>query len=191
MKIDTIIEEYKEINCPYILKKSIEKLQNSNLDKINLKNLYTLQGFLESDEFKELESKYSYYDLKLNIVGLSGNPFIYNIKEKVFYDKDMNKIDIKDKNKSRYKINRIIEVVCLNNDYFKDLTLKEYIEMMKKYKELHIYLHELVLDYNYGIKVYVLFGENETIVLDDYNMNLMDDDTEFEQKISSINLIQE
>lgn len=188
---DKLIKEYEGIKCPYIFKKNIEQLISDKQDRIFLENDYTLKEFLESNQFRELENKYSFGNLKFTINGLAGNQFICNIKDKKIYDKDMNEIIIPDENKTKYIVGKVVNIICPNDKNFKGVTLKKYIEIIEGAKEFHIYLHELTIDYKYNMKVYIIFGENKTIVLDYDELELIDGDIEFEQKITNINLMQE
>lgn len=174
------IEKYIAIDCPYIYK-TINDDSNKNtngfvIKKINLNNSMTLEAFFNSKEFQELNENYKSCDLKFYLNQPVPQWYTFNIKQKKIFDKDSNEIIIDDKNKSKYTIRRDIEVIYNQSN---NITLRDYIEIIKGNKELYSFLHRVEIDYNNG-DVFILFGENDIVVLDCFGNKIEDDDDGFE-----------
>lgn len=181
-----LIEEYSFINSSYI---------NNLTDKSKRTEMFSksmsINEFFNSEEYKGLEKKYPYCNLLL-YTNSKLKKVIYNMKTKKFYDEDLNEIVLTDKSKSNYMIMRNIDII-FNEEYEpKKLTLREYKNIIENHKELYVFKHEIHIECDEnGLSDYVniIFGERETIVLNDSNDKLVEGKNgEFNQLIIEVNL---
>lgn len=182
-----LTEEYGYINSSYLI---------NNLDKKSKKNEklsknMSINEFLNSEEYKGLEKKYPYCNLLL-YTNSKLKKVIYNMKTKKFYDEDLNEIILTEESKSNYAFGYID--IIFNEEYEpKKLTLSEYINTINKQKELYIFKHEVHIECDEnGLSEYVniIFGERETIVLNDSCDKLEEGKNgEFNKLIIDVNLL--
>lgn len=176
-------EEYKDKYCAYIINNS----DNINMnEKIKISNT-SIKDFLQSQQFFDIEEKYQNCDIKLRIMNKTGY-YMYSIKDKKFYDNELNTIIITGDNQSKYLIRGDIEIIHNMDDIPKSMTLKEYIDIMEDCKVFHIFKHLIHIDNEINDLVTILFGEKEPILLDDNGYKLEDEYTYYDKQIIDINL---
>lgn len=94
-------------------------------------------------------------------------------------------------------INRLKEIRCpyeWDKENIINLNIQEYINIIRNSnsRELHKYVHTVYIDYNKYDCVYILFGEDETLILDVNRNEITNQDLEldglYKHKIKNIYL---
>ncbi len=183
--MEELIKKYKYIGCPYIINQMEKLPEDISLGRPKER---CLNKFIESEEYKEIQSKYKHCILELSVYNKDKNTmskFLIDLKDNEMYDGDYNSLSLNYNN--IYNINSL--KVKIKKEKITEIMLKEYIDIMKKHEELKCFCHEVEIDYNYE-SVWLLFGDSDVIVLDNFpNGNeVQKDDYYYDYKIVQVKL---
>lgn len=176
---EEIIKNYGVVGSDYLINYRIKNRLEYKLVNNVLSKRYTIQTFETSKEYNEIKKQYGNVKIQLKVSNPLNN-IILNVGNMKYYDSDENEIIIRDKNK--YTVHYIS--ILNENNNIERLTLNEYIESVRKVKELQRYKHYLRMDYN-NDEVEIIFGENKVIVTDG-NDEISEDDFIFEKYVDEI-----
>lgn len=143
------LEKCMEIRCPYGVN------YNINIGS----NYITLKNFLDGEKIKELKEKFPQCKLRFYLRTDRGSLCFYKFTTDKFYNINnelLNKSDIEN-----YQIDSNIRIMY--DMHVEGLKLKEYIDMMKEFKEVYVFRHQVIIDCN-NEPVNILFGEGGVLV---------------------------
>lgn len=182
--IDQWSEEYKDKYCPYIINNSNNRNMN---EKIKIRNFISIKSFFQSKEFIDIREKYQNCNIKFRIGGKIGE-LTYNIENEKFYDSESNQIILTPENEEKYLIRSDVEIIHIMDNISENMTLKEYIDIMKDCKAFHIFKHSIQIDDESNNFIILLFAQKEQILLDYDGYELENSSSYYEKQIIEINL---
>jgi len=177
-----LLEKCIELKCPYGVDYTHQKHDAKMWYQIN--RHMTLREFLGSNEIEPLKEKYPFCKLRFTLITGSFPEYcFYKFKTGKLYNRNNECLD---KAKfENYEIGRDIKIIYDLD--IKNLKLQEYIDMMKNFKELYVFRHEVVIDYN-NDHVNIFFGENGVLIYDNFEV-IEEDHFYYKYPILSIKLL--
>lgn len=177
-----LLEKCIELKCPYGLNYTPKNHDAKMWYQIN--RHMTLREFLDGKEIQMLREKYSCCKLRFTLVaGAFPEYCFYKFRTNKLYNRSNENLE---KAKfENYEIGRDIKIIYDTD--IKNLKLQEYVDMMKNFKELHVFRHEVVIDYN-NDHVNIFFGENGVLIYDNFEI-IEEDHFYYKYPILSIQLL--
>lgn len=182
MNSEELLKKCIDLKCPYGVDYTHQK-HDASMWHQTTHNM-TLRQFLDGKEIQELKEKYPFCKLGFTLIKKPFNEYcFYKFKTGKLYNRSDEFIDRA--NVENYDIGKDIKIIYDLN--IKNLKLQEYIDMMKKFKPLYVFRHQVIIDYN-NDPVNILFGEDGVLVFNDREI-IEDDHFYYKYPILSIQLL--